>query len=249
MKNKNIITLIPARMHAKRLPNKPMALINDKPMIVHVWEKAMSADIGPVFVATDSSEIYNIIKNEGGNSVMTNSDLASGSDRIHKALEKIDPNEDYNNVINLQGDLPELDPKLLHILKELLINNKCDLATLVTEISKNEADKEQIVKTAVSWNDKNIGKAIYFSRSLIPFGAEEFWHHVGIYGWKRKSLKRFVEMKVSDLERFEKLEQLRAIEAGMSIVISKVDFKFNGIDTLDDLIACRQRLKQYNMDT
>ena len=241
MKKNNIIVIIPSRINSQRLPEKAMALINKKPMITHVWKKAVSANIGPVYVATDSDLIFQNILNEGGLSVLTDKNLPSGTDRVHQALTKIDPKNKFKYVINLQGDLPELDPELLITLRNLLINNDWDLTTLVSKININEAKKEQIVKTAINWINTNIGRAIYFSRSPIPNGAKEYWHHIGIYGWKRKSLEKFVNLEISELENTEKLEQLRALEANMSIGVAKVNFNFGGIDTLDDLIACRKR--------
>ena len=169
----DILTLIPARMAASRLPGKPLAEIAGKPMICHVWEKAMAADLGPVVVATDSAEIMAAIKGAGGRAVLTAADHPSGSDRIYEALCHIDEAGKYNAVINLQGDLPELDPQLLHHLARLLDNPVWDLTTLVAPATAEEAAKPQIVKAVVSFSNRaqTSGKALYFSRAAVPDDA------------------------------------------------------------------------------
>ncbi len=240
----DILTLIPARMKATRLPGKPLAEIAGKPMICHVWEKAMAADLGPVVVATDSEEIVEAITATGGRAVLTAADHPSGSDRIYEALCHIDEAGKYEAVINLQGDLPELDPQLLHHLARLLSNPLWDLTTLVAPATAEEATKSQIVKAAVSFSDKTrtTGKALYFSRAAIPDGPAPFLHHIGLYGWRRAALARFVNLPPSPLELSEKLEQLRALEAGMQIGVAVVDKAPGGIDTPEDLAEARARL-------
>ena len=240
----DILTLIPARMAASRLPGKPLAEIAGKPMICHVWEKAMAADLGPVVVATDSEEIKTAIQASGGRAVLTAVDHPSGSDRIYEALCHIDEAGKYDAVINLQGDLPELDPQLLHHLAHLLENPVWDLTTLVAPATAEEAAKSQIVKAVVSFSDRTqtSGKALYFSRAAVPDGPAPFYHHIGLYGWRRAALAKFVKLPPSPLELSEKLEQLRALEAGMQIGVAVVDDAPGGIDTADDLAAARARL-------
>ena len=240
--------LIPARMKASRLPQKPLADIGGKPMIVHVWERAMTADIGPVIVATDGEEIASLIREQGGTAVITDPDLPSGSDRIYEALCHIDPDGAYKNIINLQGDLPEIDTNLLVMLAEMFTVPRWDLVTLVAECSYITAKRPQIVKAAISWqSQKNLsfpaGDALYFSRAAIPDGPTSFWHHIGLYGWRRDALARFISLPPSPLEQSERLEQLRALEAGMKIGAGQADHAPAGIDTLDDLSACRARFQ------
>lgn len=240
----DILTLIPARMKATRLPGKPLAEIAGKPMICHVWEKAVAADLGPVVVATDSEDILNVVSAHGGRAVLTAADHPSGSDRIYEALCHIDEESRYDAVINLQGDLPELEPDLLHHLARLLDDPAWDLATLAAPASREEAQKPQIVKAVVSYTDqtRRTGKALYFSRAAIPDGEEAFLHHIGLYGWRRQALARFVSLPPSPLEVSEKLEQLRALEAGMQIGVAVVNHAPGGIDTMEDLAEIRSRL-------
>jgi len=253
---KDILTLIPARMQATRLPGKPLADIAGTPMIVRVWQQAMAASLGPVWVATDSAEVMDVVQSAGGKAVMTESDLPSGSDRVCAALAEIDPSGQYDRLINLQGDLPELQPELLEVLADMLADDRWDLTTLVAPATAQEAELPQIVKAVVSWDGAdddsrstpsaelagNTGRALYFSRAAIPTGGDGFWHHIGLYGWRRNALTRFVSLPPSPLEISEKLEQLRALEAGMAIGVGTVDHAPGGIDTADDLEACRLRL-------
>lgn len=236
-----MIILIPARMAASRLPNKPMAEIAGKPLIEHVWAGAISADIAPVWVATDHQAIYDHITQIGGRAVMTRTDHPSGSDRIHEAIEAIDPEGRYQRLINLQGDLPTITKDAIGALARLLVQGNCDLATLVAPASAEEIAKSQVVKAVMSWDDDSYqsGRAHYFSRQAVPHNAETYWHHIGLYGWQRAALARFVSLPPSPLERSEKLEQLRALEAGMLIQASAIDEAPGGVDTEDDLNAIR----------
>ena len=240
----DILTLIPARMKATRLPGKPLAEIAGKPMICHVWEKAVAADLGPVVVATDSQDILQAVSDQGGRAVLTAADHPSGSDRIYEALCHIDEAGRYEAVINLQGDLPELDPGFLHHLADLLGNPAWDLTTLAAPATAEQAAKPQIVKAVVSYNDeaRRTGRALYFSRAAVPDGPEGFLHHIGLYGWRRDALETFVNLSPSALEMSEKLEQLRALEAGMQIGVAVVDHAPGGIDTAEDLAEVRSRL-------
>jgi len=235
------IILIPARMGSNRLPGKPLADIGGKPMICRVLEVALAADLGPVAVATDDDRIAEQVRAAGGQAVMTDSDLPSGSDRIWQALCQLDPDETYCRVINLQGDLPELAPAALRVLDRVLLESGSDLATLVCPADAAEASQPQLVKAVVSWDHPERGRALYFSRSPVPHGSDHFWHHIGIYGWSRAALARFVALPPSELEQTEKLEQLRALQAGMQIAVAPLDSAPPGIDTQADLDAARAR--------
>ena len=238
--NKKII-IIPARLAASRLPGKPLAKISGKPMIQLVWERAIAADIAPVYVATDDLDIANVITSLGGKAVMTRNDHPSGSDRIFEAIETIDPDKNISQILNLQGDLPDLSPDIPDLLGVILDQSDTDLATLVTPASQDEASRTQVVKAVVSWQDENFGKAIYFSRAAVPTGTKTLWHHIGVYGWQRDALARFVTHPPSTLELAEKLEQLRALELGMTITVGKIATAPGGIDTAEDLEAARLR--------
>ena len=248
IKNNDIITVIPARMNSIRLPGKPMKIIAGKPMIVHVWKQAVIANLGPVLVACDDISILKTIRNEGGTAIITKSDLPSGSDRIYAALCEFDPDETYRRVINLQGDLPDIPPKYLTLLANMMRTGEFDLSTLVAPCEENQITAPQVVKAVISWKSKHlepdfeIGRAHYFSRAPIPFGSELFWHHIGVYGWQRAALKKFVESNPSSLEQIEKLEQLRALELGMIIATAKVETPTQGVDTEQDLIDIRKKL-------
>ena len=240
-KNDAKIIIIPARLEASRLPGKPLAEIGGKAMIQHVWERAMAADLAPVYVATDDRAIADVIISAGGKAVMTSTDHPSGSDRIFEAIETIDPDRRFTQILNLQGDLPDLSPEIPHLLGATLDRGKTDLATLVTPASAEEAARQQVVKAVVSWQDADFGTALYFSRAVIPTGTTALFHHIGVYGWRRDALARFVALPPSPLEQAEKLEQLRALEAGMTIAVGKIDVAPGGIDTADDLEAARMR--------
>ena len=239
--NKKII-IIPARLAASRLPGKPLAEIDGKPMIQLVWERAIAADIAPVYVATDDRDIADVIKSLGGQAVMTRADHPSGSDRVFEAVETIDPDKNISQILNLQGDLPDMPAEIPRRLAAVLDHNDCDLATLVTKASAEEAEKPQVVKAVVSWKDHGFGDALYFSRASIPTGTNDKYHHIGVYGWHRPALARFVTLPPSPLELAEKLEQLRALEAGMRIAVAEIDSAPGGVDTAEDLHAVRQRL-------
>ncbi len=238
--NKKII-IIPARFAASRLPGKPLAEIGGKPMIQLVWERAIAADIAPVYVATDDRKIANVITSLGGQAVMTRTEHPSGSDRIFEAVETIDPDKNISQILNLQGDLPDLSPNIPHLLGVILDQYDTDLATLVTSANQDEASRNQVVKAVVSWQDKTFGKAIYFSRAVVPTGTNALWHHIGVYGWRRDALARFVSQPPSTLELAEKLEQLRALELGMTITVGKIATAPGGVDTAEDLEAARRR--------
>ena len=240
------VIIIPARMAASRLPGKPLADIAGKPMIQHVLERATAADIAPVWVATDDDAILDAVRAAGGNAVKTRSDHPSGSDRTFEAVERVDPDRHFDMILNLQGDLPELDPMIPATLLATADRSRADLSTLVTRADADEAARSQIVKAVVSWQDNTadprIGTALYFSRARVPTGDAPTYHHVGVYGWRRAALARFVTLPPSPLEMAEKLEQLRALEAGMRIAVAEIAAAPAGVDTAEDLAATRHRL-------
>ncbi len=240
----NPIILIPARMGSTRLPGKPLAEIGGLPMIVRVWQQAMKAGLGPVIVAAGEAEIVAAVAAHGGQSILTEPDLASGSDRIHAALQQLDPESRHQVVINLQGDLPALAPDMLH--KVLAVLGDGDLATLAARIT-DPADHSNphVVKPVIAWDDasQSAGRALYFTRAAAPHGDGERFHHVGIYAYRRAALSRFVSLPPSALEQREKLEQLRALEAGMTIRIGRVDTVPLSVDTPADLAKARALLE------
>lgn len=237
------IILIPARMASIRLPDKPMAMIGDEPMIVHVWRRAMQANCGDVVVACDDESIKAAIEKVGGKAVLTDSNHPSGSDRIFEALQKADPDKNYDCIINLQGDLPTLDPALLPELLEPFSDEAVDITTLAAEIT-DEAEKSNpsVVKPIINFYEKNKGSALYFTRATAPYGDGALYHHIGIYAYRRAALEAFVAQPPSALEQREKLEQLRALEMGLRIDITIVKTEPLGVDTPADLEKARAQL-------
>jgi 3-deoxy-manno-octulosonate cytidylyltransferase (CMP-KDO synthetase) len=234
------IIVIPARMGSSRLPGKPLAEIGGVPMIVRVWQRAMLAGIGPAVVAAGEKVIVDAVNKAGGEAVLTDPELPSGSDRIHAALQEIDRAGRYDAVINLQGDLPELDPAAVKAVASLLNDSGADIATLAAPID-NEADFDNpnVVKPIVAWQGGR-GRALYFTRTRAPSGEGPLFHHIGIYAFTRDALTRFVALPPSPLERREKLEQLRALEAGFSIWVARVDRVPLSVDTPADLERARK---------
>jgi 3-deoxy-manno-octulosonate cytidylyltransferase (CMP-KDO synthetase) len=233
------IVLIPARMASTRLPGKPLADIAGVPMIVRVWRQAVAADIGPVVVAAAEREIAQAIEAAGGRAVLTPADLPSGSDRIHTALQIVDASGSHDVIVNLQGDIPNLDPLYVRLVAELLSDPLVDIATLAVEID-NQSDRvdPNVVKPIVAWRG-NIGRALYFSRATVPTGEGPVFHHLGIYAYRRAALSRFVSLPPSPLEKRERLEQLRALEAGMHVAVGCVDTLPLSVDTPADLEKAR----------
>lgn len=238
------IVLIPARMASTRLPGKPLAEIAGEPMIVHVWRRAVAADIGPVVVAAAEREIVAEVEAAGGRAVLTDPSLPSGSDRVFAALEALDPVQHYDIVVNLQGDLPDLDPQYIRDVCETLTATDADIATLAAPIDDPaDFDNPNVVKPIVAWEPGGQrGRALYFTRARAPHGKGEYFHHVGIYAFQREALKRFVKLPPSPLEQREKLEQLRALEAGMHISVVRVDEVPLSVDTPADLAKARKLL-------
>ena len=236
------IWLIPARMASIRLPAKPLADIGGVPMIVRVMRQAEAAGLGPVAVAAGEAEIAAAVEAAGGQAVLTDPGLPSGSDRIWAALEKLDPERRHDVVINLQGDLPALDPEQIRSVAAALEDSGADIATLAAEITEpSERVNPSVVKAVVSWNEShNLGRALYFTRASAPSGDGPLFHHVGIYAYRRDALERFVALPPSRLEKREKLEQLRALEANMSIAVARVDSVPLSVDTPEDLAKAQQ---------
>ena len=238
------VIVIPARMQATRLPGKPLADIHGKPMIVHVWERAMAAEAGRVVVATDSDEIMAAVRSAGGEAVITRADHVSGSDRVFEALSNVDPDGDAEFVVNLQGDLPTLDSTLVGACLAALRTKGVDISTLAAEISDSDEKSNPNVVKVVGTPEGTAGRlrALYFTRATAPHGDGPLYHHIGIYAYRRKSLERFVSLRPSPLELREKLEQLRALEAGMRIDVAIVDTVPLGVDTPADLERARRIL-------
>jgi 3-deoxy-manno-octulosonate cytidylyltransferase (CMP-KDO synthetase) len=240
------ILLIPARMASTRLPRKPLAEIGGLPMIVQVWRRAMEADLGPVYVAAGEAEIVDAVVAAGGNAVLTDANHPSGSDRIFEALGAVDPGGLHDVVINLQGDLPTIDPAAIQAVAKTLEDETVDIATLAAVISRDEEKSDpNVTKAVVSMSPgAKTGRALYFTRAEAPTGEGPLLHHIGIYGYRRAALERFVALPPSPLELREKLEQLRALEAGMNIAVTLVDKVPAGVDTASDLELARQEIKQ-----
>ncbi len=238
------LIVIPARLSATRLPNKPLAMIGDAPMIVHVWRRAVQANAGPVIVAAGDPEIVDTIKAAGGEAVLTDPALPSGSDRVHAAAELFDPQGKFDVVVNVQGDLPTLEPKLVAASVTPLADPAIDIATVVARITlEEELNDTAVVKAALSLAPgATVGPALYFSRNLIPSGPGDHYHHIGIYAFRRAALRRFVTLPPTILEVRERLEQLRAIEHGMRMAAALVDTIPLGVDTPADLDRARRLL-------
>jgi len=234
------LILIPARMASTRLPGKPLADIAGEPMIVHVWRRALEANVGPVWVATDSSEIAAAVEKAGGRAAITRNDHASGTDRIHEALREADPAGRADIVVNVQGDLPTLNPADLVAAAALLSDRSVDIATLAAEIVKaHERSDPNVVKVVGTPVGPNRLRALYFTRATAPSGEGPLYHHIGLYAFRRATLERFVALPPSPLERRERLEQLRALESGMRIDVAIVASVPLGVDTPADLEKAR----------
>jgi 3-deoxy-manno-octulosonate cytidylyltransferase (CMP-KDO synthetase) len=238
------LILIPARMASTRLPGKPLADIHGTPMIVHVWKRATEAKVGRVAVAAAESEIADAVIRAGGESVLTRADHPSGSDRIFEALLALDPARQHDVVVNLQGDLPTLDPKLIAACLAPLADGAVDIATLATPIRVDaERGNSNVTKAVIALaKGADTGRALYFTRAAAPWGEGPLYHHIGIYAYRRAALERFVALPPSPLELREKLEQLRALEAGMRVDVRIVDTVPLGVDTPEDLERARALL-------
>lgn len=232
--NQKILIAIPARLASTRLPNKPLADILGKPMIQRVYEQALKADLGEVVIACDGEEIANAVKKFGGKFIITDPDLPSGTDRIYEASKALEG--DFAVIVNLQGDLPNIDPQVISAAAKAALEKDCDIATVASVIKNlDEITNPNVVKIARAQN----GKALYFSRCAIPHSKDskkdDFLHHIGIYAYKKSALEKFVKLPPSDLEKRESLEQLRALENDMKIFVEIVEAHPLSVDTQEDL--------------
>jgi 3-deoxy-manno-octulosonate cytidylyltransferase (CMP-KDO synthetase) len=241
---RNPVLLIPARLAASRLPDKPLAEIAGVPMIVHVWRLAVSADCGPVVVASADRAIAEAVESAGGRAVLTDPASPTGSDRIQAAVSALDPGQTYDAVVNVQGDMPMLDPGAIRVALRALAETDADITTLAAEITDSAALADTSVnKVAAGFADPSRPtRALYFSKAVVPWGEGPHYEHVGLYAYRRAALDRFVALPRSVLEQRERLEQLRALEAGMRIWVSLVDKAQVGVqvDTPADLACARE---------
>ena len=234
------LIVIPARMAAERLPGKPLAEISGSPLIVHVWRRAMAARLGPVLVATDAPEIAGAVEVAGGEAVMTRPAHRSGSDRVLEAVTKADPAGRHEIVVNVQGDMPDISSEALHAAVHLLADRFVDIGTLAAPVAEPRRGGEpSVVKVVGAEIAPNRLRALYFSRVAVPWGEGEFLGHIGVYAFRRAALARFGSLPCSALEKRERLEQLRALEAGMRIDVALIDEAPISVDTPADLARAR----------
>ncbi len=240
----DVLVLIPARMASSRLPGKPLADLCGRPMILHVLERAMAAAVGSVAVATDSEKIVAAVTAGGGRAVMTRTDHESGSDRVHEAADAIDPERRAGIVVNVQGDMPTVEPDAIRAALELLADRGVDIATTAAEIRDPAArSNPNVVKVVGTPIAPGHLRALYFTRATAPWGEGPLYHHFGLYAFRRPALARFVALPPSALERREKLEQLRALEAGMRIDVAIVDRAPPEVNTPEDLDWVRAAMR------
>ena len=235
----NPIVLIPARMASTRMPGKPLADVAGHPMVVQVLRRAREAGFMRIAVACAEQEIAEAVIAAGGEAVLTDPGHPSGSDRIFEALGVLDPGRAYDVIVNLQGDLPTISPAAIRAVADALNDSTADIATLVAPCAEDDRDNPNVVKAVFGQDAAGTGRALYFTRATAPWGEGPVYHHIGIYAYRRAALERFVALPPSPLEKREKLEQLRALEAGMSIAIAVVDDVPLGVDTPDDLVKAR----------
>ena len=234
MKNDTLI-VIPIRMASSRLPDKPLIDINGKAMVEHVWERAMLSKCGDVIVACCDKEARDYLKKKNIPYVMTKKKLNSGTDRVYAAMNNLFKKNIYKYIINLQGDVPNISPKIIKKLALIIRKKSVAMATLVSKIIDPKfINDKNIVKAAITKYFK-FNKAIYFSRAPVPYGSSEYFEHIGIYAYKVNTLKKFVNLKIGQLEKVESLEQLRALENGIDIIVGKVNKAPYSIDTSNDL--------------
>jgi 3-deoxy-manno-octulosonate cytidylyltransferase (CMP-KDO synthetase) len=236
----NPLILIPARLASTRLPGKPLAPIAGEAMIVHVWRRACESRLGRVAVATDAPEVADAVRAAGGEAVMTRADHPSGSDRIHEALCTLDPEGRHDVIVNVQGDLPTIEPESIRAVFAPLADDAVDIATLAALITREEERTDpNVVKAVGTPIGPNLLRALYFTRATAPWGDGPLLHHIGLYAYRRTALERFVGLAPSPLEKRERLEQLRALEAGMRIDVAIVPAVPLGVDTPHDLERAR----------
>jgi 3-deoxy-manno-octulosonate cytidylyltransferase (CMP-KDO synthetase) len=241
----NTVILIPSHLRATRLPNKPLLLINDKPMIVHCWQRAVESKVGDVYVATADEEIAKIITAVGGKSILTSKEHKTGTDRIYEAIEN-NFSKKPKNIINLQGDMPNIDPLAIKLLDKFIKNNSYEIATLATKLnSKNDLENKNIVKveTKKEIQINNFSNALDFFRLKDINQKNFYYHHVGIYGYQYETLKKFISLKRSDNEINRSLEQMRAMDNDISISVGLTDSYPLGVDTIEDLEEIRNIMK------
>lgn len=238
------LIMIPSRMASTRLPGKPLADIHGVSMIVHVWRRSIEAAIGRVVVATDSADIAAAIRGAGGEAQMTRADHVNGTDRIFEAVSAVDPRGEFDAIINVQGDLPTIEPRLIRTCLEVLTAEPAaDIATIACAITvEEERTNPNVVKAVGTPIGPDRLRALYFTRATAPSGEGPLYHHIGMYAYTRQALDRFVKLPPSTLELRERLEQLRALEAGMRIDVGIVDTVPLGVDTPADLERARQLL-------
>ena len=244
--NRNTIVVIPARMASTRLPGKPLADIHGLPMIVHCWKRAMAANIGPVLVAAAEVQIADAVRAHGGDAIVTNPALPSGSDRIAEALSLRDPQRRFEYVVNLQGDLPTIDSLSIQRCLAGLVNEAANISTIAARIETEEdvADPNIVKAIAPLSDEREVAFARDFVRSVGPSHKPPFWHHIGVYAYRREVLERFVSLPVSAREAERKLEQMRALDDGMRIVVVRVDTVPLGVDTPHELETARRMLRK-----
>ena len=250
MKSK-ILTIIPVRLASTRLPRKPLADILGKSMMQRVYEQALKADLGEIVIACDGKEIADEVEKFGGKFVITDPNLPSGTDRIYAALQHLrkTSEQNFDIIVNLQGDLPNIDPVVIRSAVETALQNDCDIATVASKIKNaSEITNPNVVKIAISFKEKNLGRALYFSRCPIPYSKEnssDYFHHIGIYAYTISALEKFVSLTKSPLEEVESLEQLRALENNMKIFVKIVEAHPLSVDTEEDLrVAIKTILNQ-----
>ena len=241
----NTVILIPSHLRATRLPNKPLLLINDKPMIVHCWQRAVESKVGDVYVATADEEIAKIITAVGGKSILTSKEHKTGTDRIYEAIEN-NFSKKPKNIINLQGDMPNIDPLAIKLLDKFIKNNSYEIATLATKLnSKKDLENKNIVKveTKKEMQINNFSNALDFFRLKDINQKNFYYHHVGIYGYQYETLKKFISLKRSDNEIARSLEQIRAMDNNISLIVGLTDSYPLGVDTIEDLEEIRNIMK------
>lgn len=232
------LTIIPVRLSSTRLPDKPLADICGKTMIHRVYEQALKADLGKVVIACDGQEIADEAQKIGADYVITDPNLPSGTDRIYAAYQQF-KDEAFDAIINLQGDLPNIDPEVIKAAAQASLQKNCDIATVASVITnKAEISNPNVVKIAIAFKEDKVGKALYFSRCAIPYDKnqeDDYFHHIGIYAYKKEALEKFISLEPSTLEKRESLEQLRALENDMNIYVKIVDAHPLSVDTKEDL--------------
>ena len=246
IENQNTIVVIPARMASTRLPGKPLADIHGLPMIVHVWKRAIEANVGQVLVAAAEVEIADAVKAHGGDAIVTDPALPSGSDRIAEALSLRDRQGRFRFVVNLQGDLPTIDPLAIQRCLAGLVNESADISTIAARIESDEDVANPNIVKAISplSDEREVAFARDFVRRVGTEHAAPYWHHIGVYAYRRPALERFVTLEVSDREAGRKLEQMRALDNNMKIVVVRVDTVPLGVDTPSDLEIARRMLRK-----